>query len=92
MQQYELWTNSKQKVKSYRKILFVLDSMYAQRKSMKELSYEELVAKFQLKYWLCHDSYDELEKVHMIQDYEDYDQAEVIEDLSDEDSGLSSEE
>lgn len=92
MQQYELWTNSKQKVKSYRKILFVLDSMYAQRKSMKELSYEELVAKFQLKYWLCHDSYDELEKVHMIQDYEDYDQPEVIEDLSDEDSGLSSEE
>jgi len=74
LQQYETWTLSKLVIKRYRKILFVLDSMYAQKKNYKSRSYSEIMAQFQLKYWLCHDSYEELERVHLIQDYEDYDQ------------------
>ena len=87
---YDNWISCREIVRYYRKILFVLDSMYAQRKSLCKLSYPELMTTFQLKYWLCHDSYDELEKVHLIQDYEDYDSSEVYEEASYCDSEISS--
>ena len=80
LREHELWKSHKEIMRQYRKILFVLDSMYASRKSYKDTSYSELMATFQLKYWLCHDSYDELEKVHLIQDYEDERQVEINED------------
>ena len=80
LREHELWKTHKETMRQYRKILFVLDSMYASRKSYKDTSYSELMATFQLKYWLCHDSYDELEKVHLIQDYEDERQVEINED------------
>lgn len=89
---HESWISSKSILRKYRKILFVLDSMYAQKRNYRNMTYPELIANFQLKYWMCHDSYDELEKVHLIQDFEDYDPGPEDDEASDQGEDLSDEE
>ena len=71
MEKYTNWHNSFNFMKYYRKILFVLDSMYAAKKEYINQSMSEIMYAFQVKYFFCHDSYSELEKVLLIQDWEE---------------------
>jgi len=71
MEKYKKWHNAFDYMKYYRKILFVIDSMYAAKKEYDNQSMAEIMYAFQVKYFFCHDSYSELEKVLLIQDWEE---------------------
>ena len=71
IKRYNDWHNAYDFMKYYRKILFVVDSMYAAKKEYVGQSMAEIMYAFQIKYFFCHDSYSELEKVLLIQDWEE---------------------
>ena len=71
IEKYTKWHEAYKFMKYYRKIIFVLDSMYAAKKEFVGQSLAEIMYAFQVKYFFCHDSYSELEKVLLIQDWEE---------------------
>jgi hypothetical protein len=85
IEKYKNWHNAFDYMKYYRKILFVLDSMYAAKKEYENQSTAEIMYAFQVKYFFCHDSYSELEKVLLIQDWEE---VELDQNLDKEDINL----
>lgn len=69
---HELWTKKRNKIRKYRKFCFVLDCLYGDN-TMKALEMDDLMNEFKLKWWHVNSYYTYLEKVHIMQDWEEID-------------------
>ena len=70
LEAHELWKKRRNKIRRYRKFIFVIDCLYGDNK-MKALDMEDLVNELKLKWWHVNNYYSYLEKVHIMQDWED---------------------
>jgi len=70
LESHELWKKRKSKIRKYRKFCFVLDCLYGDNK-MKALEMDDLLNELKMKWWHVNSYYSYLEKVHIMQDWED---------------------
>jgi len=70
LESHELWKKRKSKIRKYRKFCFVLDCLYGDNK-MKALEMDDLLNELRMKWWHVNSYYSYLEKVHIMQDWED---------------------
>lgn len=85
--QYKRWAQARKAVKRFRKLFFVLDSIYA-KKDLKSKSYGEIVVAFQLKLYAGKVNNLEFEKIIIIQDYEELEENNYFLDEEFEEMGI----